>query len=309
MIFTTCLVGVGYWGKNYVRVLRELLQYFNLKYIVDVDQKNLDKFEHLEDIIRTTNLDEAIKNVDCVFVVTPVNTHYAIAKKVLEMGKHVFIEKPFTLKDEEAKELCILSETKKLVLMVGFILLYNSGFEYMVYYVDKNPSTAYYFDLTRTGPGIIRKDCNVIHDLTSHDLACVLRLFNKEVIDIKAVGFSRENTSKYDAVYITLTFDDNIVVHLHTSWIDYEKRRNMYLITEKYQISFEDIKEKPIKILNKGINQDDVSSYIPWIKWNEPLKTECQHFYNCIAKGEKCLSGPDLSYKVTALINQIIRKI
>ncbi len=284
-MFNLLLIGCGYWGKNYIRIINELSDKFKLFAIIEVNQeinKNL-KINYPQLLI-TNNINEVIDNIDCAIIATPINTHYEIAKYLIQKNKHILIEKPFTGSNKLSSE--IISMIKNNIVMIGYTMPFIKGFDYLKNYIKGHCSDIKYIYAKRTNFGIIRKDCNVIYDLSCHDIAAVLYLLNEMPLWVNAVANNYINNDVYDIVFITLGFNNNIIFHLYTSWIDSYKQREFTVITDKYRISFNDIKDYPINIclteLNDKIITKDLEMIKPYIVWEEPLKQECIHFYNSI---------------------------
>lgn len=283
MILKVCLIGVGNWGKNYVRVIKDLNEYFQLEYIVDSDFK---KKKYFENIKFESDYKKIINEVDCFFVTTPASTHYEIVKFLLENNKNVYVEKPLSLNYKESIELIDLAKINNLTLMTGYIMLYNEGVKYLKNILEYKKLNINYINIIRTGPGIIRKDCDVIYDLTVHDISILCYLIpDLKIKDITVKGFTKNKL--LEMVNIDIETSDNKIIHLHTSWISQQKQREVNIICDNYQINFEDIKDNPISIYENGkINNDNII-YSPYIEWKEPLKSECEYFYKKIFDNEK----------------------
>ena len=319
MALRTALIGVGYWGKNYVRVIGELSQMFKLVGIVDSrGSEYLAKWSR-PDLKLTSDLDDIIDELDCVIIATPAKTHYDIVKKCLEKHKHVLVEKPLTLSSSESGELVDLAQLNNVVLMVGFTVLFIPGFRFLKKYVqDNDPEKIHYIYAKRTNLGIVRTDCDVVHDLTSHDLATVISLMGGILPQqVCAVGGSYVNQGISDVGFITLRYPDNVLINLHTSWIDSKKSRELVVVSQDYRIEFDDTNiHEPVRICLKTINNMngvniDKDIHIPQVEWVEPLKSEVVHFYKLICDTEegRDISTGDLGLKVNIVMDAIEKSI
>ena len=145
------IIGIGYWGKNYIRVLTELNTYFELIGVIDLNQLLIQKYKILyPNILFTNDINEIINLVDAFIIATPVSTHYKLAKLCIKNGKHLLVEKPLTLSSQKSNILYNLAQKYYTVLLTGFTVLYTEGFKYLCDFLKNNKSTIYYFNFIRT---------------------------------------------------------------------------------------------------------------------------------------------------------------
>jgi predicted dehydrogenase len=314
MVLRVALVGVGYWGKNYVRVLSELSDKVSLVGLVDSrGHEYLTKWKR-DGLKLVDDLDKIIDELDCVIIATPARTHYNLVKKCIQAGKHVLVEKPLTLSTYESSELVELADKMKIILMVGFTVLFIQGFKFLQNYVH-DKGGIYYVYAKRTNLGIVRTDCDVVHDLTSHDIATVISLMKGvEPTEVCAMGGSYVNSAINDVSFITLKYPNNVVINLHTSWIDSKKCRELVVVSKDYRIEFDDTNiHEPIRICYKSINNMegvniDKDIHIPQVEWKEPLKSEVLHFYdlvNGLVAKDNAVSTGKLGLKVNRVMDAI----
>lgn len=292
------VIGCGYWGPNLVRNFVEI---HNSQIVAVADLRS----ERLEHIKRTYPQIHGVQDynelfyldLDAIVVATPPSTHYKIAREVLDHGLHVLIEKPITQKSEQARELINLAREKDLVLMVGHAFEFNAGVQKLKTMVEGNElGEIYYIDSARLNLGLYQQGTNVLWDLAPHDLSILCYVLGSEPISVIAQGISCISKDIIDVVYMNLMFPNNILAHVHVSWLDPCKVRRVTVVGSNKMVIFNDIENDKIRIVDKGVNTlRDVNSFadfqysyrngdilIPFLRFVEPLRLECQHFLDCI---------------------------
>jgi len=307
------LIGGGYWGKNYLRLLNEM-QCFLFTSFVDSNENTLiEANKKYPQIFTSTNPQDIIDKVDCVVIATPVPTHYVLGKMFIEHMKHVLIEKPLAESTENAIKLIELSKKFGVILMVGYTVLYTSGIKYLKDYLVKTNAKIFYMMTNRGNLGIIRKDCDVVYDLMCHDLAIIFYLLeNYNVNDLNSLANSYVSTYMNDVNFSLMTIND-VIVNSYISWLDSNKSRNIDIVTDNYKIIYDDTNQfEPIKIFNKSLKnkdgnilKDDTNIVIPTIQWTEPLRNQCQHFYDCILSNTEPISGGNFVIQINKLLEMI----
>jgi len=293
------IVGYGYWGPNLLRNLSELP---NSQVVIaaDLNQNRLAKVKSSYPSIKVTEnyRDLFEQNLDAVVVATPPSTHYSIARECLDHGLNILVEKPMTLVSYDAQELIRVANEKNLILMVGHTFEYNVAVHTLKELIDKGElGHIYYMDTARLNLGLFSKDLNVMWDLAPHDISILLYLLGKMPIGVSAQGTQCAFKGIHDVAYINLFFADNIMAHVHVSWLDPCKVRRVTVVGSKKMAVYNDIESlEKIKIYDKGVESpaytnnfaDFQFSYrygdilIPTIHFVEPLRVECQHFIDCI---------------------------
>ncbi len=301
------LIGCGHWGPNYIRAFQRI-KGTSLEVACDLDRKKLkiikDKYPHIG---ITTNIDDVINNssLDAVVIATPAKTHYSLIKKALEAGKHVLAEKPLTVKTEEAKDLIKLAKKGKKVLIPGHIFEHHDGIKEVQKRIsNKVLGKPYYMYSRRTNLGPIRNDVNAVWDLALHDISIFNFILNAIPFKVKANGFSYLRDNIEDVGFITLYYPKNIIAHIHVSWLDPRKIREIVIVGDKKMLMFNDLDySHPIKIYDKRVMKKKYEkSYstfeefkmiiksgqesTPKIKMREPLLIECKNFINCLKQGK-----------------------
>jgi UDP-N-acetylglucosamine 3-dehydrogenase len=308
------LVGLGYWGANYLRVLRQS-KGINLEYICDKDTNKLADCTELTGIdlvnftVDPTKIaeDEAI---EAVIIATPASSHFEITKAMLEAGKHVLVEKPLTMNYEQAVRLCDLSEKVNRILMVGHIYCFNYAVNYIKDVIGSGSLGDLYYGVgLRLGLGPIRDDASCTWDLATHDLAMLDYLISKMPISVGAheLSFLQRESGIHDYATIQLKYDNGFQFSLIVSWYAAEKIRTWYLIGSKSMLKFDDTdKNVPISVYDRSVaisfserdNAKNIcrvipkvgSTMMPYIRQDEPLLLEIEHFVKSINAGRKPLT-------------------
>lgn len=295
---TLGMIGVGNWGKNVLRNMASIPK-VELKAICDPSPQNLQKAAAQYPGVATSADPDPIladKSIAAVAIATPPTTHHAVAKKALEAGKHVFVEKPMTMSSAEATDLLQTAEAAKKVLMVGHLLEYHPAVDKLKSLVDTGElGTIRYLYSQRVNLGVVRKDENAWWSLAPHDISIALYLIGKEPISVAARGASFLNKGIEDVVFANLMFEGGVTAQIHVSWLDPHKIRKFTIVGARKMVTFDDgDSTEKVRIYDKGA--DMALSYetygesitlrsgdivIPRIETAEPLKIECGHFVEC----------------------------
>ncbi len=319
------IIGFGYWGPNIVRNFNNV-DGMRVLSVCDKDDRNLNRaskmFPH---VTATCNSDEILKssNIDAVAVVTPVFTHFDLARTALENGKHVFVEKPFTSTIAQAEELIELSEKKNLTVMVDHTFIFTGAVRRIKEMIDKKIlGDLYYYDSVRVNLGLFQPDVNVIWDLAPHDFAVMDYLIEEKPAAIAACGKAHVN-GKEDMAYITVHFNNNMIAHFNVNWLSPVKVRTTLVGGEKKMLVWNDLEpDEKIKVYDKGVeltNGEGVYNlrvsyrsgdmYAPKIEQIEALKTESEHFLRCITNGEAPLNDGRAGLRVLKMLDACDRSL
>ncbi len=299
------VVGLGYWGPNWVR---NLYQSQAARRIVacDLDQKRRLHVSQLYSDLETTSRFEDLLNdddIEGIVVATPVGTHYAMAKRALDAGKSVLVEKPLATSTEEANDLVKTAREKKLVLMVGHTFEYSAPVLKMHDIIASGElGDVFYISSVRANLGLFQRDVNVTWDLATHDISIILNLMGgREPEAVSCQGESHYGHGVEDVAMLTLRFERNIIAFIHVSWLDPDKIRRTTVVGSRKMLVYDDTApQEKIRIYDKGVTAQKYYdtfgefqfSYrygdiqIPRIEEKEPLFCECEHFVNCMKKGE-----------------------
>jgi predicted dehydrogenase len=209
------------------------------------------------DLRVTTKYDELIcaPDVDVIAIVTPVFTHFELAKKALEMGKHVLVEKPFTYTTAQAGELIELAEKKHLKIAVDHTFLYTGAVRKIKQLIDDGTlGELCYFDSMRINLGLFQHDVNVVWDLAPHDLAIMDYLIKEKPTAVVATGEAHFNPELEDVSYITVYFPKNIIAHINVNWLSPVKIRTTLIGGLKKMLVWNDLApDEKIKVYDKGV--------------------------------------------------------
>lgn len=294
------VVGCGYWGPNLIRNFNQNLS-CTMRVACDLDQKRLDHMKGLYPHIEITrDYKQLVKNqdIDAIAIATPVYTHFSLAMKAMENGKHVLIEKPMASSTKECIKLIQYAKQHKKVLMVGHTFEYTAAVNKAREIIQSGElGDILYISSTRVNLGLFQKDINVIWDLAPHDISIIIYLLGKPPLSVGAHGRYHYRKGIEDVATITLNFKDGAIAFIHNSWLDPNKIRLTNIVGTKKMLVYDDISpNEKIKIYDKGVEipphydtfADFQFSYrygdilIPKLQEYEPLRQECSHFLECI---------------------------
>ena len=280
-------VGLGQWGKNLVRNFDDLA---DIVWLCDIDdERRAELAERYPAAKMTASFDEVLADdsVDAVVVATPVPTHHELARRTLEAGKHVFVEKPPAMRGSELEELCELAEERGRVLMPGHLLLYHPGVQKLKEIVDSGElGDVLYVYGNRQNLGTFRTNENALWSLGVHDLSVLLYLIQEEPIEVRAHGNAFLNRGVEDVVFCYLRFPSGKMAHMHLSWLDPHKIRRITVVGDERMAVFDDMeRERKITVYdNWRTRTGDI--YSPTVDATEPLRRECEHFLRlCAGEG------------------------
>lgn len=290
------VIGYGYWGPNIVRNFHAQ-EKSRVVAVCDKSEKSLRRVcQSHPEIPVTQDFREVIEStdVDVAAIVTPVWTHYELAKAALENGKHVFVEKPFTCSTAQAEELIELAERKHLKIMVDHTFLFTGAVKRIRQFIeDGTLGQIYYYDSTRVNLGLFQHDVNVIWDLAPHDLSIMDYLIKEKPEAVVATG-ERHLNGVADVAFLTLYYPNNIIGHINVNWLSPVKVRTTLIGGEKKMLVWNDLEaDEKIKIYDKGVEMNgDVykmlvsyrsgDMWAPRVEQVEALKMEAAYFVDCI---------------------------
>src|ERR1700733_2204327 len=292
------VIGYGYWGPNIVRNLRSIdgCEVVGVCDQTPAARKRIQAANPGVSVYSDSN--ELIKspNVDAIAVITPVWTHYDLAKAALENGKHVFVERPFTSNRVQAEELIELAERKNLKIMVDHTFLFTGAVQKIKQLLEDGAlGRLYYYDSTRVNLGLFQHDVNVIWDLAPHDLSIMDYLIQKTPEAVSATGQTHLNGHE-DIAFITLYFPDHVIAHVNVNWLSPVKVRTTLIGGEKKMLVWNDLMaDEKVKIYDKGVhvtsqeglynllvNYRSGDMWAPQIEQVEALHGELEYFVDCI---------------------------
>src|SRR2546426_4538232 len=312
------VLGYGYWGPNIVRNLRSL-DGCEVAVVCDKSAAALKRLKHAyPDQAVTADPSELLTsaNIDAVAVVTPVNTHFELAKAALQHGKHVFIEKPFTASTEQAEELIELAERRNLKIMVDHTFLFTGAVRKIRQLIDEGVlGDLYYYDSTRINLGLFQHDVSVIWDLAPHDLSIMDFLIHQKPQAVVATGEAHLN-GLVDVAFMTIYLPSNAIAHINVNWLSPVKVRTTLIGGEKKMLVWNDLEaDEKLKIYDKGVQMNNghglyelLVSYrtgdmwAPRVEQAEALKVELGYFIDCIEKNQTPINDGVAGLRVVKLL-------
>lgn len=312
------IVGYGYWGPNIARNFARVEECRVVR-ICDSNRDALARVQKtLPGIETTTRLSAVVEaaDIDAVAIVTPVSTHFDLARKALENGKHVFVEKPFTANSGQALDLIELAEGKNLKIMVDHTFLFTGAVRKIKELVQAGVlGQLYYYDSTRVNLGLFQHDVNVIWDLAPHDISIMNYVIGKKPEAVVATGGNHFSEHEYVA-YVTVYFPNDVIAHVNVNWLSPVKVRTTLLGGEKKMVVWNDLDaDEKVKVYDKGVEigsrlgvYDLLVSYRSGDMWSpkldqtEALRLETQQFIDCIRNGEAPINDGWAGYMVVSML-------
>ena len=313
------VAGLGYWGPNVARNVARLPD-AELTWCCDASEANRARVaEQFPGVRFTGDLDEILadESVDAVALATPVPSHARLALRVLEAGKHCFVEKPMAQSAADAEAVVVAAEANDRVLMVGHLLEYHPGVMKLKELIDGGElGRILYIYGNRLNLGKLRADENALWSLGAHDVSVLLRLAGEEPYEVEARGESYMREAIEDVVFCFLRFPSGLAAHLHLSWLDPHKERRFTVVGEGRMATFDDMAlEGKITVYDKGFDEQTNSygEYItrsgdiwsPRISNIEPLRTEIQHFVDCVRTGRTPISDGLAGLRVVRVLEAL----
>jgi len=312
------VVGYGYWGPKVIRNL-DLLEQAKVVAICDKSAASRRKAEKAYSaVLVTDDANELMTSpdIDAIAVVTPVWTHYELAKAALENGKHIFVEKPFTSNSAQAEELIALAAERNLKIMVDHTFLFTAAVQKIKQLMQEGElGKLYYYDSTRVNLGLFQHDVNVIWDLAPHDLSIMDHLIEKSPEAIVATGQTHLNGHE-DIAFITLYFPDKVIAHLNVNWLSPVKIRTTMISGEKKMLVWNDTEaDEKVKVYDRGVNissREGVYNLLvnyrsgdmwaPRIEQTEALSQELAYFVDCIVNDKTPMNDGKAGLRVVKML-------
>ncbi len=312
------LVGYGYWGPNLARNFHQL-EGAELAYVVDANPAALEKAQRLYGCVTAADVGVALADasVDAVVIATPARTHFALGRQALLAGKHVFVEKPLTMDLAEGKALTALADSLGLILMVGHVFEFNPAVRYIKQAIDSGDlGDLFYLYSKRVNLGRVQSDVNALWSIAPHDVSIVLYLLGQMPVAVRCQGASCLNGQVEDVIFLTLNFAGNMLCHVHASWLDPSKTREMTVVGSHKMIVYDDVSaEGKVRVYDKGAFRKGDVTYgdfqyklhsgdilIPRLDLREPLQEECAHFVACVRSGEQPLTDGQNGLRVLRVL-------
>src|SRR5258707_8972893 len=319
------VIGYGYWGPNVVRNLQSL-ENCQLVTICDKNSEALRRAGRVYPGVElTTDYSELLTStqIDAIAVVTPVWTHFELAKTALDNGKHVFVEKPFTSTSAQAEELIELADRKKLKIMVDHTFLFTGAVKQIERFIcDGTLGKLYYYDSTRVNLGLLQHDVNVIWDLAAHDLSIINYLIKEKPQAVVATDEQHLNDLA-DIAFLTIYYPSNIIGHVNVNWLSPVKVRTTLIGGEKKMLIWNDLEvDEKIKVYDRGVaitsgeaRYQTLVSYRTGDMWSprveqvEALKVEAAYFVDCILNDKKAFNDGSAGLEVVRILEAADRSL
>jgi predicted dehydrogenase len=312
------VIGYGYWGPN---IVRNFSGHQDCKVVAVCDKSAaaLDRVASRHPGITTTtdaNDILASSDIDAVAVVTPVSGHYPLAKKALENGKHVFVEKPFTATSAEAEELIELAERNRLQIMVDHTFLFTGAVRKIKQLIDEGAlGQLYYYDSTRVNLGLFQHDVNVLWDLAPHDLSIMDYLIGLEPELVVATGGAHFNRLE-DVAYLTVYFPNKVIAHINVNWLSPVKVRTTLVGGQRRMLLWDDMdRGEKIRVYDKGadvrteegvhkllVSYRSGDMWAPRVEELEALQLETRYFLDCVTSGVKPFNDGHAGLRIVKIL-------
>lgn len=297
------VIGVGYWGPNLVRNFDSISE-SELVAICDLDPANIENIKsRYPDVNDYDDVDTMFENenLDGVVIATPTATHYGLAKRALNAGLHVFVEKPLTVEAWESEELIEIAKEKDLVLFVGHIFLHSAPVMKLRELIASGElGEITYISCKRLNLGPVRSDVSSLYDLATHDISIILHLLGEQPESVTCQGLDHIKDGIHDVINLTMKFPNNKMGMVHCSWLDPRKERVLTVVGDRKMAIYDDLSDEKIKVYDKGVSRHSKSGefadfqlsyrhgdmYSPWLQQQEPLRGECSEFVRCMVEGD-----------------------
>jgi len=317
------VVGLGYWGPNLARNFAAIPG-CEVRWLCDASAEARAKAARtLPEARLAEDIEELLQDaeLDAVVLATPVPTHADLATRVLEAGRHCFVEKPLATNVRDAQRAVAAAARAERTLMVGHLLEYHPAVARLKELVDGGEmGELYYLYGNRVNLGQLRADENALWSLGAHDVSVVLHLIDEDPLECAAHGRSYVRKGVEDVVFCYLRFPSGVVAHLHLSWLDPHKERRLTVVGSRRMATFDDMRpEGKLTEWDKGFDEDSLDggeyvarsgeSFSPRIAAVEPLRVECEHFVGCLRTGARPRSDGESGLRVVRVLEALQRSL
>jgi len=312
------VVGYGYWGPN---IVRNLVGLEDARVLAISDKlapaRARAQIAHPAIPVTADSSDVIASNeIDAIAIISPVWTHFELAKAALENGKHIFVEKPFTSTSAQAEELINLAAAKNLKIMVDHTFLFTGAVRKIKQLLQEGAlGKLYYYDSTRLNLGLFQHDVNVIWDLAPHDLAIMDYLIGETPEEVFATGRSHLNGSE-DIAFITLYFPNEVIAHINVNWLSPVKVRTTLVGGDKKMLVWNDLEaDEKVKIYDRGVqvtnteglynllvNYRSGDMWAPRLEQAEALRQELSYFVDCVTKDQTPFNDGQAGLRIVKIL-------
>ena len=319
------VVGLGYWGPNLLRVLGDNVD-ARVRWICDLDRERLGKYRRrYPDARVTTRLERVLADptVDAVIIATPVDTHYDLAGRALEAGKHVFVEKPLAPSSGLADELAVMAAERDRILMCGHTFLYSPPVRAIKRMISEGKlGDIYFISSSRVNLGLHQRDVSVIWDLGPHDFSILLYWLSEMPTSVRAIGRDSIVKGIADVAFVTMTFASGIIANIELSWLAPSKLRRTVLVGSERMAIYDDGAPEPVRLFDRGVVYRDPETFgeyhlsyrsgdviSPKIESYEPLGLELGDFVEAIRSGARMEYHTAIARSVVRLVEAADRSL
>lgn len=301
------LIGLGYWGPNLARVLNQSPV---CKFVAccDLDPEKTKRIMCQYPALQAVDSIDALLacDIDAVVIATPISTHYELARRALDAGKHVMVEKPLAHESALARDLARRAEERNVTLFTGHTFIYSSPVRKVKQLIDaRELGELHYISLSRVNLGIYQKDVDVVWDLAVHDISILLYWLGESPIRGASFGRACVQSSRRDVAFLWLEFPSGVIASNEVSWLSPQKMRRTCIVGSKKMVVYDDTNpDEKIRIYNKGVDWHEPKTFgefqlsyrtgdmvAPYVDNSEPLLCEVESFFHSIESGEPALTG------------------
>jgi predicted dehydrogenase len=319
------VVGLGYWGPNLVRNLNDLKE-AEVVAVCDRRDSALEAIGRRYPAIRLENDLEAVLSdpgIEAVAIATPVATHYPIARRALEAGKHVFVEKPLAGSVETAEELVRLGRERDLVVMPGHTFLYSPSVNLIARQIHEGAiGTPYFISMSRVNLGLHQNDVSVVWDLGPHDFSILRYWLGESPVTVSAIGRSCVIDDRPDVAFINLEYESGTIAHIELSWLAPSKLRRTTIVGSEKMIVYDDTSAEPVRVFDSGVQPRPPETFgefqlsyrtgdivSPRLDAVEPLLEEMRDFCRAVRSGTQPRSNGTLGVEVVRVVDAVERSL
>jgi predicted dehydrogenase len=311
------LVGVGYWGPNHLRVLQDSEQ-AELRWLCDVDPARLERLGRRTMARTTTEIESVLEDPGAggVIISTPIFTHYELARRCLEAGKHVLVEKPLAAKCEDADELIELALERELVLMCGHTFLFSPAVRRVRSYIESGElGEIYFISSSRVNLGLHQKDVSVLWDLAPHDFSILNYWLDEAPETIATAGRDSIVDGVADVAFVSLSYRSGLIANVELSWLSPSKLRRTVVVGSEKMVVYDDGAAEPIRLFDHGVVYTNPESFgefqlayrtgdilSPRLETEEPIAVQLRAFLQRIAAGRSDVEHLRVARDVVAMV-------
>ena len=319
------VVGRGYWGPNLVRNFYEIAE-TELAAVCDLREERLETIgRRYPTVRRTTSFDEILTDpaIDAVAIATHVSSHHPLAKRALEAGKHVFVEKPLAASVAEALDLIAIAKERKLVLMPGHTFLYSPPVNVIKALIDSGDLGDIYFITTsRVNLGLHQPDVSVVWDLAPHDFSILRYWLEETPTTASALSRACIVPGTPDVAFINLDYPSGTIAHAELSWLAPSKLRRTAIVGSRKMVVYDDTSSEPLRIFDSGVDLQEPETYgeykltyrtgdivSPRVAASEPLALELRDFHRAVREGSTPRSSAAVGLDVVRMMEAVDRSL